>query len=524
LSEPVYIAAIDAGSNAIRVAICAATSATDITPLVRERVPVRLGHNTFIRGELDPETVDQAVAAFARFRTLFDQYQVAHYRAVSTSAVRNAKNRETLLHRLYHDTQIELEVIDGEEEASIVRRAVLSTFPPDQGPSVIVDLGGGSLEVTNRDSDEWHTASMRIGTVRLMETFGLTGSISPDEAKMMRRYVASLLHSAVPLAELEPGTMAAACGGNAEELASLFGYRDEALGMLVLTAEQLEAALPKLLKYEVEKRMNKFGVRQDRAEVMGVAALVFATVMEVLKLERMVVPQVGIREGLLLELADAYVGEASRRGASRERALVASARAFAARLGHDTPHDEQVRWLARTLFDGLASLHELPADTGVLLEVAALLHDVGEVIHRKGHHKHGEYMVLHGRIPGLISPEREMVAALVRAHRKSLPYPKKHVTYATLDDFQQNAVRKLGALLRLADAIDTDHRQRVVDLHPEIRDDRVVLHVGVEGEAGEAPLLAQRKTEAFTQELGLPVTLEVASITALAHRQAARTE
>jgi len=501
-----------------------ATSPTDITPLVRERVPVRLGHNTFIRGELDPETIDQAVAAFARFRNLFDQYQVAHYRAVSTSAVRNAKNRETLLHRLYHDTRIELEVIDGEEEASIVRRAVLSAFPSDGSPSVIIDLGGGSLEVTNRDEGEWHTASMRIGTVRLMETFGLTGAISPDEAKMMRRYVASLLHSSVPLSEVAAGTMTAACGGNAEELATLFGHRDEALGMLVLSAAELEAALPKLLKYEVDKRMNKFGIRQDRAEVIGVAALVFATVMEVLRLDRIVVPQVGIREGLLLELADAHVGESVRRGASRERALIAAARAFAARLGHDTPHDEQVRWLARTLFDALAPLHHLPADVGVLLEVAALLHDVGEVVHRKGHHKHGEYMVLHGRIPGLLSPEREMVAALVRAHRKSLPYPKKHITYATLDPTQQEIVRKLGALLRLADAIDTDHRQRVVDLQAEVLSDRVVLHLGVEGAAGEAPLLAERKTEAFTQELGLPLTLEVTSIVALAHVHAARSE
>ena len=111
MSEPVNIAAIDAGSNAIRVAICAASSPSDINPLVKERVPVRLGHHTFVRGELDPQTLDQAVSAFGRFRKLFDQYGVTHYRAVSTSAVRNAKNRETLLHRLYHDTQIELEVL-----------------------------------------------------------------------------------------------------------------------------------------------------------------------------------------------------------------------------------------------------------------------------------------------------------------------------------------------------------------------------------------------------------------------------
>ena len=409
---PVHIAAIDTGSNAIRVAISSAASPSEINPLVSERVPVRLGTGTFVRGEIDAATFDNAITAFARFRKLFDQYNVTHYRAVATSAVRNARNRDQLLHRLFHDTQIELDVINGEEEARLVRRAVLNALGKDK-PTTIVDLGGGSLEITNRTDRDWHTASMRIGTVRLMETFGLTGSISPDEAKMMRRYVASLLHSSVPMDEIEPGATTACCGGNAEELANLFGTRDEG-GRLSITADQLEAALPKILKYDVDKRMSKFSVRQDRAEVMGVAALVFAAVMEELKIERFQIPEVGIREGILLELAEAHAQDELPSGKAKQMALLGAARTFATRMRHDTAHGEQVRILARTLFDQLKDLHGLPGKLRTVLEVAAILHDIGEIVHRKGHHRHGEYLVMNGRIPGLESPQREMVAALVR--------------------------------------------------------------------------------------------------------------
>ncbi|MBT8495656.1 MAG: Ppx/GppA family phosphatase [Deltaproteobacteria bacterium] len=523
LVEPVHIAAIDTGSNAIRVAVCAAVSPSEINPLVSERVPVRLGHGTFVRGEIDAATFDNAITAFARFRKLFDQYGVTHYRAVATSAVRNARNRDQLLHRLFHDTQIELDVIDGEEEARLVRRAVLSVFKKKEKPTTIVDLGGGSLEITNRTDKDWHTASMRIGTVRLMETFGLTGSISPDEAKMMRRYVASLLHQAVPLDEIDPSALTAACGGNAEELANLFGTRLEN-GRLTISRQQLEDALPKVLKYDVEKRMSKFGVRQDRAEVMGVAALVFAAVMTELRIDALQIPEVGIREGILLELAESHAQDDLPSGKARRMALLASARVFATRMRHDTTHGEQVRVLARALFDQLKELHGLPGKLGTVLEVAAILHDIGEVVHRKGHHRHGEYLVMNGRIPGLESPQREMVAALVRAHRKSLPYPKKHLTYSTLSDKHQAQVRRLAALLRIADAIDTDHRQRVGDLQVEMGDDEVILHVTLEDDAVDTAHLARRKSQAFEQELGLPVSIDVKVVPAQRHAPIARTE
>jgi exopolyphosphatase/guanosine-5'-triphosphate,3'-diphosphate pyrophosphatase len=455
--------AIDAGSNALRVIIAKPTDKGGLNVLHAERAAVRLGHRTFTEGELDGDAIDAAVEAFGRFRELFTRHGVEHYRAVATSAVRNAANREDLLDRVHREAGLQLEVIDGEEEARLVRRAALRALEEPLQPPTIADLGGGSLELSARGVDGWLATSMRLGTVRLLETFGLTSSIGPDEATLVRRFVAATLRTSGALALPLTGEVAAVCGGNAEALAELFGTpaKDGAVGVLEIAA--LERALPELLALDVPGRMRRYKVRADRADVLAIAALILAEVARQLGLVRYLVPGVGLRDGLLLDQIDAD-GDLP---APRERVVLAGVRAFAARVGHKSTHAEQVRRLARRLFDELQPLHGMPGRARLVLEVAALLHDLGEVVHRRSHHKHGEYMILNGRFPGLDDTDRAMVGALVRAHRKSLPDEQRHATYAGLPENRRAQVRQLVQLLRLADALDRDRRHAVRELRVE---------------------------------------------------------
>lgn len=518
------LGAIDAGSNAIRMVIADATDPHALTVLESLRVPVRLGHGPFTRGELDADTIAEAVAAFTRFRRLFDQHEVARYRAVTTSAVRDAHNRDALLHRVYHEAGIELEVIDGEEEARLVRKAVLRAFAGQAAPRLVLDLGGGSLEVNVRAPAGWRSTSLPIGTVRLLETFDLTGAIGHEEAGMVRRYVATLLRSVAPLSPNDlpsrlpndlpgglPGgqVLAAACGGNAEALARLFGNIG-ADGMPGIDLEQLESALPDLLGASVDQRMERMDIRRDRAEVIGVAALVIATACRSLHLSRLTAPGVGIRDALLLDLAEELTVERAEARSAQGKALLTAAHTFANRVGHDLTHGEQVRRLARSLFHQLADVHGLPAELGVVLELAALLHDVGEVVHARSHHKHSEYMIRWGRIPGLENPYREMVATLARTHRKSPPDIRKHLAYGELSKLQRQQVRKLAAILRLADGLDTEHLQSVESIFVGRIGDTIALDLLVKQGCpplDPAPLL--RKATLFEAELGYEVTVTI---------------
>ncbi len=526
---PPFLGAIDVGSNAIRVVV-AELLPNELRRIEAERVPVRLGHGAFTQGELDPRTVDEAVAAFVHFREMFDRFGVTAYRAVATSAVRSAGNRDVLLHRLHHEAGIDCDVIEGDEEARLVRKAVQQAFQGTgaQPPRCILDLGGGSLEVNLREGSVWRARSLPIGTVRLLETFGIDGALSDAEAGMVRRYAAALIQTATPRSlGLGDVGIAASTGGNADALAKILGNGNgaaaagAAAAMPSFELAALERALPELSGISVEARMERYGVRRDRAEVMGVAALVFATVGRQLGITKFVAPGVGVREAVLLELAEAAAEAQARTAGAHDKAVVTAARSFANRVDHDTTHGEQVRRIANMLFTQLRDIHQLPDELLVVLEVAALLHDVGEVVNTRGHHKHSEYMIRNGRIPGLDGPRREMVALLARCHRKAPADAKKLIGLASLPKEQRVQVRRLTALLRLADGLDFEHRQRVQSVVAGRVGDAVVLDIVTRDGPGRDDAHLVRKADMFQDELGMAVRFTVARPIGLAEPEPA---
>ncbi len=510
MGTPTRLGAIDAGSNALRVVIAEMTP-TELIRIEAERVPVRLGHGAFTRGELDPQTIDQAVSAFVHFRERFDANHVTHYRAVATSAVRGASNRDVLLHRLYHEAGIELEVIEGEEEARLVRKATMAALGSGTGQGLaaptlraILDLGGGSLEVNLRHGAAWRGYSLPVGTVRLLETFGLDGAIAEPEAGMVRRYTATLMQTITR--GVGGNGIIAAIGGNAEALAKIVGEGNPPAFELA----NLEKALPAIVGASVEERMQRYDVKRDRAEVLGIAALVFATAARQLGIAKLVSPGVGVREAVLLELAETAREEQARAEGAHDKALLTAARTFANRVDHDTTHGEHVRQLSRALFHQLRDVHGVPDDKGVLLEVAALLHDIGEVVNPQGHHKHSEYMIRWARLPGLDDTAREMVALMARTHRKDGARAKQIINESALPKELRVQCRKLSSLLRIADSLDTQHRSRVEQVVATRMGEAIVLDLVVRDGPSRDDAQLMRKADLFREELGMELRVTVA--------------
>jgi exopolyphosphatase/guanosine-5'-triphosphate,3'-diphosphate pyrophosphatase len=263
-----------------------------------------------------------------------------------------------------------------------------------------------------------------------------------------------------------------ACGGNAEALAHLAPGQRVA-GFNTIDLSRLDERLWEIVHMDVEDRKAAFGVRRDRAEVIGVAAVVLAALGEWLGASHLVVPAVGVREGILHDLAAAHFGPAT---ANDERAegLRQQARRFAARMHSDAAHCEQVRRLAAQLFDQLAPVHGLPPGQRVSLELGALLHDVGRVVNARAHHKHGEYLVRNADIPGLGTHQQTMVACLARYHGKATPEPH-HRQYRSLAPGERRRMRQLVALLKIAVALDTGDTQAVrrIEIKVQKKDVRV---------------------------------------------------
>src|SRR5216683_8386463 len=464
MPEPVHIAAIDAGSNAVRLSIVRAFSALDIEPLVNERYPLRLGEGVFVRHRFSEETLKKAVKAFRHLHEVMEEYGVTKYRAVATSASREARNTATLVRRVKQATGLRLEVI------------------------------------TLRDHAVEQSAQLPVGTVRLMTTLGIPGTIRPAQAEQVRRYVRALLESRLPNRPNLADQLAVALGGNAETLSNVApGPRRE--GLPTLDVSLLRERLPDILERDIRERMKSYGVRRDRADVMGVAAIIFVVLGRYLNIRQFLIPTVGIREGIIQEIArDAFSRKEPHRYSAESRQMIIGTRSFARRFDYDQRHAEHVRELCVMLFDHLQPLHHLPAQARVQLEAGALLHDIGHRITHRGHHKHGEYLALNGDIPGLEGRDRNIVAAVVRYHnRKSTPNTD-HPAYSALNNSDKRIARRLAAILRIAEGLDHSHRQRIQDLRASFQRGAVTIQLRTRGDATEDIRDAERSSALFERE------------------------
>ncbi len=501
MSEPVHIAAIDAGSNAVRLSVARAYSALDIEPLVNERYSLRLGEGVFLRHRYSEELFKKSVKAFRHFKEVMDEFGVTQYRAVATSASREARNRDAFVRNIKRKCGITLEVISGTEESRLGREAALAALGPESPPRCIADLGGGSLEINIlRDQAVEQSAQLPVGTVRLMTTLNIPGVIRPTQAEQVRRYVRALLESRLPSRPNLGESIAVALGGNAETLMSVApGPREH--GVPTLQLALLRERLDDILRRNVRERMKAYAVRRDRADVMGIAAITFITLGRYLNIRALAIPGVGLREGLLQEIArEAFSRKEPHRYNAKARQLLVGTRSFARRMEYDQRHAEHVRELSILLFDKLQPIHHLPAESRVLLEAGALLHDTGHMISHRGHHKHGEYLAMNGDIPGLEGRDRAVVAALVRYHNRKSEPAGHHAAYSSLNNNDKRITRRLAAVLRIAEALDHSHRQRVTDLGAAFQRGAVGVQVSARGDAAEDLRDADRSAELFEKE------------------------
>lgn len=474
------------------------------------RAPVRLGHSVFTSGEFDRKTLRDASAAFREFRSIMDARGVTAYRAVTTSAAREARNRHVLIERIRRAAKIDLEVISGDEEARLVRVAVLRALRDFDPPRFILDLGGGSLELNElRRGVLQESIGLPLGTVRLMEAFHTQGAIHEHTVNEIRLHVLSVLQSALPGRPRISGNHAVACGGNAETLAAL-ASGPKVGPFTTLNSRLLRDRLWHILQLNVEERMKEFSVRRDRAEVMGVAAIVLVTVAWWLRLRQMIAPRVGVREGLLYELASAQMGPAALTEEQRTRSqvMLAGAESFASRVRCDLKHAEHVQVLALQLFDQMWPYHHLDFEARTVLASAAMLHDCGVLINRKAHHRHGEYLIHNAKIPGLRGWAKSMTACLVRYHNRKSEPSTAHSVFATLTREQRKKARLLAGMLRLAERLESDHRQAISKLTVEGGPRDVRIHVEMRDASRLNLAGIERKARLLERELNLRLSFQ----------------
>jgi exopolyphosphatase/guanosine-5'-triphosphate,3'-diphosphate pyrophosphatase len=495
------VACVDTGSNGIRFQAAEITGSTSYSILEFERVPIRLGHQVFLDGKLAADTMEATVKAFASFRERIDRLGVQHFRAIATSAVREAHNRDLLVDRIFRETGIQLEIITGSEEARLVHVAVSSRIDLSGGKWVMVDLGGGSVEVSLvDDSGMLWSESHTMGSVRLLEELSEVANTPGSLRKLFSEYI-SVLRIPAPAQYWEPSGFIAT-GGNIESLAELASAKEDAGGVGHLPLVDLGSAIELLSRLSYAERIEQLKLREDRADVILPAALVYQRLAELSRTTEILVPHVGVKDGLILDMADRLFSLETQE-VRYENQIRQAAVSMGRRYMFDEAHGTKVADLAGSIFDQLHALHGRSEHDRLLLTVASILHDVGSFVAMKGHHKHSLYIISRSEIPGLSGDDMILIGHIARYHR-GMP-SRHHAEFMALSAADRIRVSQLASLLRIANGLDKQHRQVVTSV--TVTADNGELSVAP---MGTGDLLLERwavgrKTKLFKETFGLDI-------------------
>ena len=454
--DGVRLAAIDIGSNSIRQIIADVSHDGRIKVLDEMKAAPRLGAGVDRAGRLSEESMQHALESLQRMTTLASQYGATKVEAVATSAVRDAANGRQFLDAVRRQTGLRARLLHGEEEAHLAFRSALAHFDLARGRAVVMDIGGGSLELAmSADGLLDRLVSMPFGAIRMTEQF-LGPTPRRKQLRKLRAHVREHVREVLPLRDWR-GAQLIASGGTFTNLAGIYLYRQgtaSAAGRVHATRvprEELEHIIDLLQACSAEERAQVRGLNVGRSDIILGGLAVAAEVMARLDARELIVSNYGIREGLLLESAQVQAVPADP-GEARER----SVRTFAERCHYEAPHAQHVQRLALQLFDAVGvRLGCEPGDRAVLAD-AALLHDVGYHINYTEHHKHSYHLILHADLLGMSPVEQVLVANVARYHRGSAP-KRKHANFGRLDRSARRRVKRMAAILRVADGFDRGH-------------------------------------------------------------------
>lgn len=503
------LAAIDVGTNTIRLTVAEVQDDGAYRVLDEERVMVRLGEHLDRTGRLSDEAMERALATLGQMKAITDGFKVTELRAIATSAVREAGNGRSFIREAMRQHQVRIEVITGEEEAQLAFLTATRHFDLQGRTTAVVDIGGGSIEVVlSAGTAIDQVYSLPLGAVRVTERFVRSDPLRDKHWKQLKEEVDRAFRATIRPPSLRAEVMIGS-GGTFTALAHMSKWEREgrhgSVQGYLLTPAEIIHLLGRLRETPLETRRQIPGLSSDRADIILAGAAVISRLVRRLSTQQILVNERGIRDGLLLQMISDLAGRPSS-PVIQPGNRMEWARNFARKSRSNERHCEQVATLALQIFDGLKARFDLPATSRDVLQAAAILHDIGYLISHSKHHKHAYHLIMHGDLPGFSTREIELVANVARYHRRAPPR-KRHENLAHLTREERRLIARLSGILRIADGLDRTHSQSVTGLKVRAVHGRLRLHL----EAPDFPAVecadAQRKSGLFKKAFNTDVEL-----------------
>jgi exopolyphosphatase/guanosine-5'-triphosphate,3'-diphosphate pyrophosphatase len=485
LSPKKNLAAIDLGTNSFHLVVVEASLRTGrFRILDREKENVRLGSGSTDMKHLEPEAMDRGIRALRHFRSIAESMN-AEIRAIATSAVREALNKDEFLGRVRASTGIHVEIASGAEEARLIHLGVLQALPVFDKRLLLIDIGGGSTEfLLGRRRRIYYSNSLKLGAVRMTQRFFHAGKLTGRAVKECRSYVKGFLAPVTREVRARGFEVCVGSSGTILNLANMIGVRrgepDGApLNNVIFSADELGDVVDEILsaKHPAD-RADLEGLDPARADIMPAGAIILEQAMKELRIRSVTSSEYALREGIILDSIETSrpSGTVDHLRDIRYHSILHLGEQY----NSEPRHSRHVARLALRLFDETQQLHGYGKVEREFLEAAALVHEVGLAVSHAQHHRHSYYLIRNAELLGFTENEKEIVANIARYHRKSHP-KSKHDGFGLLTAEDQERVRKLAAILRIADGLDRNHRANVRDLRVKRTRRTLTIHLRGEG-------------------------------------------
>jgi exopolyphosphatase/guanosine-5'-triphosphate,3'-diphosphate pyrophosphatase len=475
-------AAIDIGSNSVRLKI-SRLQAGRLKEIHEDREVTRLGAGVFSSGLLSPEAMTETVRVLRRFHRAMQECGTDSVRVVATAALRDARNSRAFLEWVRSTTGWTIEIISGLEEARLIHLGIVSASRLGARNVLLVDLGGGSCEVTlSRDGHLRDTVSLPLGAVRLTGEFLQHDPPRKSELKRLSEFVARELARVQDRIRQAHVGAVIATSGTAAALASLAGrMAGKSRSATYAPREMIRRIAKQLSRQSLEQRSKVPGIGPRRAEIICAGAVAYAELLERCHLPGFRYSALGLRDGILAQMAADY-DRSTKSGRAIESERWESIKRAVEHYRVDLHHALHVRDSALLLFSSLKSVHQLPAEYREWLSAAAMLYEVGDYLNRNGHHRHTYYIIANSEILGYTPQQRRIIGSIARYLGKSRPAPGDGAM-STLSPEEQENVQKASVLLRIARALNMGRSQSVGRVGVSARNGRVAMKLTPRGRA-----------------------------------------
>jgi exopolyphosphatase / guanosine-5'-triphosphate,3'-diphosphate pyrophosphatase len=505
------LAAIDIGTNSVHMIVVRVRPDFSFEIIDREKEMVRLGAGGLDGKRLTPEAMRAALLALKKFARLAQSHQVDEVLAVATSATREAENGGAFLRAIERRTGIRARIITGTEEARLIHLAAVYGVDTPK-PAVVIDIGGGSVEITlGGKGDIEFARSFKIGVIRLTERFVDSDPISSrDERKMVKfireqvdRYIEHIVEKGYDRVIGTSGTILSL--GTVATAVERGSVPSEVRNLRV-PAKGIRRLRKTAVEMDLEERMHLPGLDPRRADLMVAGSVLLDTLLKELDAEEITLCDLALREGVLLDYIHQHrkdIARVDKYPDVRRRSVIE----LGERCAWEPEHSRHVAAIALTLFDYTKRIHELGDDEREWLEYAAFLHDIGNHISYEKHHRHSYYLIKHGDLRGFEPKEIDIIALLTRYHRRATPKPE-HIGFEHLGKKERRAVAILAAFLRLAETLDRSKHGVIRGLEVRERLGELRINLQAVGDAELEVWAAHKQTAALEEALDRKVRIE----------------